>query len=520
MQNIDVEGQLNNTEFAGLRCVRVEPIGTITMCFPHVDEETKSILQSVMDEAENFGDFTEKLCDRVCTEASSPLLEYFAVYFAFYLDCYTLVNRLASTGKVTDLGLPLLLLTRARRGDVVSWDEMKESMKRALMVAPNDWITSQLYLSWRHEAMAFYPESDVDIKPIEVIASSVEKNTDLAFFKAFLLNMRAFGYESEHKDKEAIDQRKQAIAIARKFDEPILMVGTICHMAGSIRATDVKQAIDLFISARELSERLGYKNGVGAALQNLGFIMAIRGEFDAAIEYSLEYRRIRESLGLPTQYSDQMIASMYNQMGNGEEAYQLAKTVVEFATSTSVMRHNDNPHRDLAWALVNLGRYDEAEAELAIASKIATKSGDSRQMITVQLVEGILDKAEANYDSATLVFKEVLDYLKNNPILPVQNICLLNLTEIEIEMLTDESLKKNLDSSGPWMAKLVEHVEKNDLPGIAARALLLKAELRRKQGWNDDMRKLLKQVQGIAKAPSMKYLNDLAVSMFPDIIFT
>jgi tetratricopeptide (TPR) repeat protein len=498
----------------------VKPLGTITMCFPHVDEETKSVLQSVMEEAENFGDFVEKLCDRVCAKASSPLLEYFAIYFAFCLSWYTLVNRLDSAGKVTDLGLPLLLLTRARRGDVVSWEEMKKSMKRALMVSPNDWIASQLYLNWRDFAMAFYPESDIDIKPIEVIEYSVERNTELSFFKAYLLDMSAFAYEREHKDKEAINQRKQALAIARKFDEQIFMANTICHMAGFIRATDVKQATNLLISARELSERLGYKNGIGMALQQLGFIMAIRGELDAAIEYTLEYRRIRESLDLPPQYNDQIIAAMYNQMGKGEEAYQLAKAAVEFGTNTSVMRHNANPHVELAWALINLGRHDEAEAELAIAGGIATKSGSSRQMMTVRLVEGILDKAEGNLDSATLVFKEVLDYLKNNPILPIQNTCLLNLTEIEIAMLTDESLKKNSDVSGPWMAKLVEHAETNDLPGIAARALLLKAELRRRQKRFDDMRKLLKQVQETAKAPSMKYLNDLMVSYFPDIILS
>ena len=85
-------------------------------------------------------------------------------------------------------------------------------------------------------------------------------------------------------------------------------------------------------------------------------------------------------------------------------------------------------------------------------------------------------------------------------------------------MLSDESLDAKLESSGPWMQKLMEHADKNDLSGIAGRALLLKTKLRYKQGQFDEVRKILKQVQKIGEALSMRYLNDLAVSMFPDII--
>jgi tetratricopeptide (TPR) repeat protein len=177
-------------------------------------------------------------------------------------------------------------------------------------------------------------------------------------------------------------------------------------------------------------------------------------------------------------------------------------------------------HAELAWALINLGRYEEANTELATAYETASKSGDSVQMMWVRLIDGIHDKAERHFDNANLIFKEILKDLENDPLPVLQNICLLNLTEIEIEMLTDVSLKKNSDESGPWMARLVEHAEKHDLPGIAARALLLKAELRRKQGRFDEVRKLLSAVQKTSEAPSMRYLNDLAISMFPDIIIT
>ena len=148
------------------------------------------------------------------------------------------------------------------------------------------------------------------------------------------------------------------------------------------------------------------------------------------------------------------------------------------------------------------------------------KSGSPEELTWVRLVEGHLDKMECEFDGAMECFTELMDNLKDDPVPLFQNICLLNLTEIEIEMLTEDSLNKKTDSSGPWMMRLIEHTEKNDLPGIAAPALLLKAKLRQRQSQYDEVRKLLKEVQKIGEAPSMRYLNDLTISMFPDIVLS
>ncbi len=488
------------------------------MCFPHVDEDTKTILQSVMDEAEDITDFTERLCDKVCSEPSSPLLEYFALYFPYIINYYNLIDRLETARKVSDLAEPLLLITKVEKGLRISWDEMKSSLVNALNVAPNDWITTHLYLTWRIVAERIFTESDVDVRPIEAVTSSVNENNDLKFFKSYLLRIEAMAFLREYKRKDVVILLRQALTIARKFDDQIMVAKLLHFLANYIKHTDVKQAIDLLISSRELSEQLGYRYGIGRVQLELGFIMGLRGELDAAIEYHFEYSAIRESLGRSATFMNSVIASHYNQAGNGEKALELAKTTLALADSES--RDLAYTRAQIAWALIILGRFDEAKAELAVSHELASKSGDSLQMAWYNMVEGILDKAESNFDNAVTNFKEVLKYYEEDPILVIQNICLLNLTEIEIEMLTDESLDEKSDSSGPWMQKLVEHAEKNDLPGVAARALLLKAKLRHKQGQYDEVRKILKEVKKIAQAPSMKYLNDLVISMFPDIIVT
>ncbi|GAH17461.1 unnamed protein product, partial [marine sediment metagenome] len=122
-------------------------------------------------------------------------------------------------------------------------------------------------------------------------------------------------------------------------------------------------------------------------------------------------------------------------------------------------------------------------------------------MTWYKMVEAILDKGESNFENAVTSFKEMLKIFEEGPVPVLQNICLLNLTEIEIEMLTEESLDEKIESSGPWMKKLEEHAKTNDLPGVAAQSMLLKAKLRHRQGQYDEVRKILEEVKKIAQAP-------------------
>jgi len=413
---------------------------------------------------------------------------------------------------------PLLLITKVEKGLRISWDEMRSSLMKALKVAPNDWIATHLYLTWNKEAVEIFPESDVNIRPIESITFSVNENKDLKFFKLYLLWIEALAFQRDNKRKDAVILLRQALTIARIFDDQISVAVLLYSLSGQIRHTDVKQAIDLLISSRELSEQLGYRNGIGLAQHQFGHLMGFRGELDAAIEYQFECIAIQESLGLSATYLNSVIAMYYNMARNGEKALELAKTVL--VLTHYKIRELAYSRAQIAWALINLGRFDEAKAEIAVCHELASKSGISWQMTWNALLEGLLDKAESNFENAVTNFKDVLKYYEEDPIPNYQNICLLNLTEIEIDMLTDESLDKKNDLSGPWMKKLEEHVKMNDIPGVAAQSMILKAKLRHRQGQYDEVRKILKEVVIIAQAPSMKYLNDLVISMFPDIIVT
>ncbi len=486
------------------------------MCFPHVDDETRAILESVMHEAENFGDFTARLCNKVCSEATTPLAEYFACYFAFASGNFTKLETLETAGKTPELAEPLLLLARNTRGQMVSWNEMRQSLSRALKAAPNDWVACHLYTQWRFASAVDYPECDIDVKPIETLTKSVNTNKDLEYFKAYLFLIQAWEFRMGGNHTKEIEVYNQALVLARKYDDQLLVADLLYLSAQAIKHTDVKQASNLLMSAKELSEHLGYRNNIAWIQHHLGHTMGLRGELDAAIEHQLQCRAAIESLSLPTAEVNTVIASHYNQIGNGEKALEFVEPA--FRTIDSHRRWTSYAHAQKAWALINLSRTDEAKDELERSEMLATKSGSVKALRWTQIVEGILDKTENHHDSAIHLFQEVLRSIEQDPVPLLQNICLLNLVEIEIERLSPESIDINADSSGPWMKKLDEHTQKNDLPGVAARSLILKAGLRRKQGRHDEVRSLLKEVLKTAESPSMRYLNDIVVSTFPDVI--
>jgi tetratricopeptide (TPR) repeat protein len=320
----------------------------------------------------------------------------------------------------------------------------------------------------------------------------------------------------EHQLKKPIELLKPAIVLARKYDEQILLARLLHVQANRIKHTNVKRAIDILLTAKELSEQLGYLYNLGMVQSELGHIMGIRGELNTAIDCSLEHTNILNSLGCLGALSHAITAFYHNQSGNGEEAVERAKIAIDLVDSSP--RYAPFAHAQMAYALINLGRNDEATAELAIAQKMVAKSGDSRIVVWCRLVEGILDKVERRFDSAAECFREVLKFTEKDPVPLWQNICYLNLTDVEIETQSEESLNTSTEFSGPWMQKLVEYAENNDFPGIAAQALLLKAKLRHRQEQYDEVRKLITKVQKTAKAPGMRYLNDMAISMFPEFI--
>jgi len=489
----------------------MKPLGTITMCFPFVDDISKAILERNMNDSENYADFSNRLVHYVVRKDVSPLLFYLAFYHAFHLSDYTLIEKLEKSREIPLLVNPLHLLTRYRRGVMVHWEQMESAMKTAVDAAPNDWFSCQIYLEWRYYADFNLSEADGSASILSVLSRDIMKRKDLEFFKIYLLRLQAIRHHYDAEFDKQIELMDEALSIAKQYDEQILVVDIQSGLANVIKNYDLKRAMNLLESSKSISKELGYMYNLGHLHLELGHLAGVRGEYNSSIEHILEYHRVRESLHLPVRTSKYFLATYYNLAGNGEDALRNIDDAI--SSYETIKKLSPYALTQRAWALTNLGEYQVAREDLQISIEIAMKTGVVWHVsIWPKIVEGILEKLEGNYQNAKVIFENVLTTFTNEPILLVKNLCYLNLAEIEIEMMDLDSLDRPRDVSGPWMEILEEYIENNDLPGIRAQMMLLKARLYQKTGLNDEAKRIVQECLDLANSSGLQYFKHILKS--------
>jgi tetratricopeptide (TPR) repeat protein len=486
------------------------------MCFPHVDASTRELLTSVMEIADNYADFTERLCERVCSESSSSLVEYLTYFFAFHISEYNLIDRLVAAGKVNKMAEPLHLIVKFRRGEAEDLPRMNQAVIDALSAAPNDWIASQIYLKWRIYAELNFHERDRELRVIDRIDQIVNTRKDLEFFKSYLLRIKGIRLMFDFRTEEEIEVAKEALEIAKKYDDQVSVVDILSVLGGMVKFTDIDEGMKFLDATKALAEKLGYEYRVGRYHLGLGHLLGQKYEIDAAIEHILEFHRIRQSIGLSERIMNTLLSFYFNLKGDGVEA--LRRIDMAQRSTASLRNTSSFAIAQRAYALTNLGRFSEAKAELEASRELALRSGSGWDLfLWYQMVEGILEKEMGNLVVATSLLEDVLNYQEDEPVPIIRTICLVNLTEIEIELLTTESLDKPPDSSGPWMEMLESRVEENNYPGVEAQLLILKAKLLDKKDRGIEAMDLLKEVKKIALLPGLKYLENIIAMKFPHI---
>ena len=155
-----------------------------------------------------------------------------------------------------------------------------------------------------------------------------------------------------------------------------------------------------------------------------------------------------------------------------------------------------------------IGNPCDAETEISKAREIILRFDQEILLGLVYLVEGLIEKAKLDFDNAKFILERALDIFERYLNVAFMNIALIHLCDSEIESITIGS--KNIELSGPWMARLLYYVENKDLPGIEAHAKLLKAKFLQKQEQFEQSERLVSEVQKISESPSVEYLENIA----------
>ena len=118
----------------------MEPLGSITMYLPFVDEKTREVVTTIMNQSYNYADFVRCICKKVINEDSEQMLVYLAYRYANNLWDKDLVKR-------------ILEKYNQRYPLIPSWnqDHFDESvdaasfMEEILSNNPEPWIAYHMY---------------------------------------------------------------------------------------------------------------------------------------------------------------------------------------------------------------------------------------------------------------------------------------------------------------------------------------------------------------------------------------
>ena len=488
----------------------MKPLGTITLCFPHVDDETRFTLQSVMDEAENYADFTERLCEKVCIEETPPVLHYFAFFHAWNLDMYPQMEKLFNLDDSPIFIEPLYLSSKVVLGYEVDMKVMRKSLVKAMETIPNDWLACHLYLPWRRVADSFDPESDTDLQTMETLRERIENDEDYDCFKALLNGLEAFGMTLKGYRVESINLYKEGIEIARKHDDLALVADGLYFLAETIKKDDPSQAMDLMLEQKKIGEELGYALAVARYLLVVGEIMNMRGEYDGALKHLQEFRETTHSVGNPESLLNMSHILTYNLMGNGKKALEYLEKAQGRIDGRK--RNIAFYYLHLAFALMNNEDESRALKALDAAKQLAFQSGNQYTMNMHQLLEGIFEKKRGDFLTAANTLENLLIQIgKENHI--HKTLCYFHLADIEVETYSSEQI----GLSESWLHRFESFTEERNYPGFKAQAKILRAKLLQKQGDHEKSQKLIDEVLEVAKSPKMLYLKKMIATYVPEI---
>ncbi|MHA2141798.1 MAG: tetratricopeptide repeat protein [Candidatus Thorarchaeota archaeon] len=481
----------------------MKPLGTITMYFPFVGEETRGILESIMDSAYNYSDFTHRLVERVVTEESSEELVHLAVIFTAFRDFHLFGDR----NRYPDLVQPYFLMYEASSKDDPSiFAEALLAIDSILQTEPEDWIALQMHVLTAYISGAAGKRLTHRGQAIDKLEQLINENEELACFNALLLYLKA-GQYARIDYREAARIMEQAYKSALEIDDLVLATQALNSTGVYLRNFDRPKALECAQKAENLAKQLGLRASEAGSLYIKAGVHSARGEFSASIDCTYAMMKSREKEGRAAiQDGAHSMAFLHNEMGESEDALEWSKMALEsYRTGLWAAPY---PYFDMARSLIGLGRLDEGKKYLEEGMKAALKLGDELLLQVAYFNEGLLEMAERRFEDAMLSFTksvEICDRVERQQRL---NSTLIAMTECEIMQFIPQDESRFDEHSGQWMERLEEEVEKKDIQGIRGRLLLLKAKLRYRQGREADAESLLIEVRRAAENPNVRYLAD------------
>ncbi|MHA2143759.1 MAG: tetratricopeptide repeat protein [Candidatus Thorarchaeota archaeon] len=497
----------------------MKPLGTITMYFPFLEEETSATLESLMQTSLNYSDFLDRLADRILEEDSSPMLVFYAIFHLDRNSRQSTLEAIYQKYEKLDIVQPFILRSKLSVEEATTMDVL-QSAEDVAMRTQNAWVNFEMQYLRFVCASTHSVGSAVEDDALKKMQSLIGKTPEMECFSPFVLTAKATRFYNEGKVAEALDIWKQIAAQYLSCNDLVGLSNTHLFLAYLVRNSDSKEAHNSLDKMKEIRKTLGLDVEEEWGYNNIrGSVHTARGEYDLSLQRVEAAIQLKESQRLHTSFRflPAVMSFLYAELEDGENALEWAKmamTTPQFITPEPI--YAATVYTRMARALTILGEIEQAEKYLEQSEKNALKIGSDSAVAENHIVAGYIERAKENLEEAMYQFDRGLLIALQIPYQNRINSCLVGLVKTEIEMIEFDDATSSLEDSGPWMQRLQRlqmEVDSKDLPGIRGRLMLLKAEFRLKQRRADEADDLLKEVQSMARNLGLPSLDQKALEL-------
>ncbi|MFX1367121.1 MAG: hypothetical protein ACFFAY_00765 [Promethearchaeota archaeon] len=483
----------------------MEPIGTTTKFYPFLKQETRERIDALVEEAENYRDFTKKLIKSIEQESMASELSQFAViqtYAAFQYDdeVWTLVLPRCDEDIVTR---PWMYSNNPQIQHQEHQENFNRVVENALTSDVPDWIRLHLHFigAWR---AYHWPDCE---KHLDAAKNLIEKQKELECFLPQFCSINGVVKRREGELDDLLQEYQDGLEAAQRHSD-VLWIGEMLQAKAMVIVShDSHAALEILNEALEMYKSLGEIASRAATIGDIGYVSTLMGEYDLALKLYSEGVDISTSAMKMGQIAAEnlvvCIAGIYCDLNQPKQAIEWISWFNE------VQSWGRNPRIELvlARALIQKGRLDEVPEHLEFSHGWIMHRGIDGELATYNFVEGLHEFAKGDSKNALRSIEQALvEDERLNYELSI-NRSLLTLAQIEVASAMESKTEKDVNSSGPWMRRLEARAKEKDFPGIRMQHSLLKAEYQAMIGEPEAAQLTLQDALTFTDSPGVKTLR-------------
>jgi tetratricopeptide (TPR) repeat protein len=482
----------------------MKPMGIITKYYPFIDEDSKTILNSLMEDSSSYYDFVLSLCHVVLDSDVPTNLAYIAAVQAWWCrleDKIALINqKFKDVPHIVPWGH---IHASLERDQIRFHDIIVKAIENLVQEDTEDWILTELHLLHAHFHWPVSGDVPTLLEPVEKARELIAANPLLNCFEAQACFYVGWAKRIEGEIENAIAIFQRGIELAEAHDESLHMYLNLGCQADALKNISIKKAIARFEESYQLTLKLEVPYLEGEVLHDSGLVFETAGEYDLAISSYQESGKVYQFEG--SQHSGYApISRVYVALGDGEKSLEFVNAFLEEYEVLGIQW----PYLGKAAALALLNRVDEAEDNLAEAHKLVIKSGIDRLLGRYYHVAGLVELAKDDYQSAMDFFERSWNIFERvGEVFGEKSRALLGLAKAEIMIGLETADDKKTITPGRWLCNLENYARDRDLPGIRMQAALLKSEFYQKHGGLKDAQATLQDALGITESKGVASLR-------------